>query len=97
MITSNQAGESRGFHSVTVTGDQAGRIVTTVDLGGNVDVTTDPQFLGEPPVVTGCACSHCARRVHVLDGVVVGARAFHRFDLSPVGGYYADELEAYQR
>jgi hypothetical protein len=31
MTTTNQAGESPGFHSITVTGDAEGNLVTTVD------------------------------------------------------------------
>lgn len=89
------------FHSVTVTGDEFGRIVTTTDMQ---DVTKDPAFLGEPPVrkadgLSGVDfCSFCPRPWfgHQLDGVAVSGRVAHRFDLSPTGGYWSDELEAFQ-
>lgn len=83
-----------GFHSITVTGDEAGRIVTTIDMQ---DVTADPLFLGDPPVLSNSgfgSCSFCGRYEHWLNGVSVGVRAGHRFDLSPAGGYYSDELLA---
>lgn len=61
------------------------------------DVTRDPLFLGDPPVFLRGGfgpCSFCERYQHLLDGVPVGMRAGHRFDLSPAGGYYSDELTA---
>jgi hypothetical protein len=73
--------------------------VTIVDFSGGADVTSDPAFLGEPPSFSANVCSHCSRwrDEHELDGVPVTARAFHRFDFSPAGGYYTDELEAFQK
>lgn len=80
------------FHSVTTTGDDGGNMLTVVEL-----VTEDPKFLGDPPVLRSGllgTCSFCGQYKHTLDGVPVGMRAGHRFDLSPAGGYYADELTA---
>lgn len=67
-------------------------------------VTEDPRFLGDPPVrkadgLSGVDfCSFCPRPWfgHQLDGVAVSGRVAHRFDLSPAGGFYSDELEAFQ-
>lgn len=80
------------FHTVTTTG--IGRQASTVTELFPV-TTMDPRLLGDPPVADNYgACSYCRRAVHWLDGVVMTRRAFHRFDLSPAGGYYADELTA---
>lgn len=60
-----------------------------------MDVTTDPLFLGDPPTRgTDGRCSYCRHITHRLDGVAVTARIKHRFDRSPAGGYYSDELPA---
>lgn len=95
----------QGFHSIKVTGDREGNILTTVEMSNVVelrpgqDVTRDPKFLGESPKRLGNGgCSRCKGRYHghVLNGVDVSARAFHRFDVAG-GGYFDDELAQGQR
>lgn len=91
-----------GFHSMTVTGDDDGNaVVVELDMFREqpVDVNNDPRFLGDPPQRLGNGgCSRCDDRWlgHVLNGVDVSARVFHRFDI-PEGGIYADETEEWQR
>lgn len=91
---------AKGFHALKLTGGESGAIVVDLDVTRSdrlVDVTSDPQFLGDAPVMVHGVCSLCGHADHFLDGVSMTARGFHRFDRSSAGGYFADELKENER
>lgn len=103
-IFKDEAMTMPGFHYVTVTGDADRQPTVTIEMQ---DVTTDPRFLGEPPVQDeDCECSFCGtpwvgeHGEHWDDDLkeYVSARDFHRFGMADrVEGFFSDELTVSQR